>query len=553
MKSYIKILVAGLAIAGATSCSDSFLDTNPAGERTSGSSQSIEEAQSLLTGCYDGYQQAYCYGGAQFLIASEIMSDNCFAGGGSGDNTNFMAIDEFNKGYVSEASMMEDYWKSYYTTINRCNSLIASDGSTNWNDDEVTRGNVLGQARALRALCYFDLVRLYGKVPLLTVPDVNRVKEAEPSETFELIASDLKFAAENISFGPFDATTWESTYNGLISEWAAKALLARVYLFYTGYYGAQLEAVTESEVKAGLESIINEGGFGLVEDFSTLWPASSRVAAADGSHAWAVDNYAGESNKEILLNIKFDSNMSQGTNQNGMIAMVSMRNTTFAPYATGWGVCAVNPKLYTTYLPADKRRDASIINLTAEGITSSDKFNTGNDWREYTGYSIKKYSATGFNDGTRWIEVENPGAGADWQYKESQDMVVMRYADVLLMAAEMGCSNAQSCYDQVRDRAFGGDTSYRRSLTKDNILEERRLEFAFEGLRYWDLLRMQGLNTAAATLAANQNGTTVQTAGVDATINFSAENMIQKQGLLLKPQNQITLMGTDYLSQNTGW
>lgn len=553
MKKYRIIFVAGLVMAGLTSCADSFLDTDPAGERTAGTSLSVEEAQSLLVGCYDGYQQAYCYGGAQFLIASEIMSDNCFAGGGSGDNTNFMAIDEFDRGYVSESSMMEDYWKSYYTTINRCNTLIASDASTTWNDDEATRASILGQARALRALCYFDLTRLYGKVPLLTEPSVARVKEAEPSEIFELIASDLKFAADNIAFGAYNDAAWSATNNGLISEWAAKALLARVYLFYTGYYGAQLEAVTESEVKAGLESIINNGGFDLLEDFSALWPAASRVAAADGSHAWTTDNYAGETNKEIVFNLKFDSNLSQGTNQNGMIAMCSMRNTTFAPYATGWGVCSVNPSLYTTYLPADKRRDASIINLTAEGITASDKFNSGNDWREYTGYSIKKYSATGFNDGTRWIEIENPGAGADWQYKESQDMVVVRYADVLLMAAEMGCSNAQDCFDKVRDRAFGGDTNYRRSLTKDNILEERRLEFAFEGLRYWDLLRLQGLNAAAATLAANQNGTSVKTAGVDATVNFSADNMIQKQGLLLKPQNQITLMGTEYLTQNTGW
>lgn len=553
MKSYIKIFVAGLMLATTASCGDSFLDTAPAGERTSGSSQTLEEAQSLLTGCYDGYQQAYCYGGAHFLIASELMSDNCFAGGGTDDNTNFMALDEFERGYVSEAGMMEDYWKAYYTTINRCNSLIASDASTDWKDDEVTHGNVIGQARALRALCYFDLVRIYGKVPLLSEPSVSKIKEAEPAETFELIASDLKFAADNINFGPYNEATWNSTNNGLISEWAAKALLARVYLFYTGYYGAQLEAVTESEVKAGLESIISNGGFGLLDDFSSLWPASSRVAAEDGSHAWAIDNYAGESNKEILFNLKFDSNLSQGTNQNGMIAMVSMRNTTFAPYATGWGVCSVNPRLYTTYLPADRRRDASIINLAGEGITNSDKFNTSNNWREYTGYSIKKYSATGFNDGTRWIDIETPGAGADWQYKESQDMVVMRYADVLLMAAEMGCSNAQGCYDQVRDRAFGGNTNYRRSITKDNILEERRLEFAFEGLRYWDLLRIQGLNAAAATLAANQNGTVVQSGGVDATVSFSAENMVNKQGLLLKPQNQITLMGTDYLTQNAGW
>lgn len=558
MKTYIKIFIAGLSLAGLASCSDSFLDTNPVSEKTSGTSQSLAEAQASLTGCYDGLQTAYGYGGAQFLIASEIMSDNCFAGGGTSDNTNFMAIDAFDKGYVSEYSMMENYWKNYYTTINRCNMLIASDNTTDWEGNETERGNILGQAYALRALCYFDLVRLYGKVPLLTSSSTAKVAETEPAVIFEQIAADLKFAAENIHFGAYSASSWETTYNGLVSEWAAKALLARVYLFYNGFYGATLENLTESEVKAYLEDIINNGGFGLVEDFATLWPASSYVENADGT-SLDESRYAGESNKEILFSLKFDTYKSPNSlntgetyyNGNGAVTMMSMRNTTFAPYATGWGVAPANPRLYTAYLPADKRRDASIINLTSEGIESSGSFNTGNDWRQYTGYTCKKYSATGLSNGTRTITLHDPSV-EQWQYQEEQDMAVVRYADVLLMAAELGCANAQGCFDQVRDRAFG-DTSHRRPLTTDNILEERRLEFAFEGLRYWDLLRIKGLNESASILASNQDGVTVKTGGETTSISFSAANMIEKGGLLLKPQAQITLMGTDYLSQNTGW
>lgn len=74
-----------------------------------------------------------------------------------------------------------------------------------------------------------------------------------------------------------------------------------------------------------------------------------------------------------------------------------------------------------------------------------------------------------------------------------------------------------------------------------------------EGLRYWDLLRIKGLNESASILASNQDGITVKTGGETTSISFSAANMIEKGGLLLKPQAQITLMGTDYLSQNTGW
>lgn len=548
--NYIKTLACGLGLMLMTSCGNDYLSTSPVSSLTAGTSMGQEEAMLTLVGCYEGFQEAYCYGGAHFLLASEIMSDNCFAGGGIGDNTNFQAIDGFERGYVSEANMLEDYWKKYYTTINRCNSLIASENTVSWTN-ETGQKNIIGQARALRALCYFDLSRLYGRVPLLTAPSVEKVKEAEIDDIYEVILSDLKYAADNISFGPYSDAAWASSNNGLISEWAAKALLARAYLFYTGFYKATPEAVSEADVKSALQDIINNGNFDLLPSFASLWPASSRVAAPDGSHSWAIDNYAGESNKEILFNLKFDSNMSQGTSQNGTVPMVSMRNTTFAPYATGWGVAPVNPALFEAYEDGDTRCTASIIDLAGEGIEASAKFNSAADWRQYTGYTIKKYSATGFDDGTRWIAIETPGSEADWQYKEGQDGVVVRYADVLLMAAEMGI-DAQTNLDKIRDRAFG-DTKHRVTATKENILNERRLELAFEGCRYWDLLRCQGLEGAANTIQANQNGVNVISGTVGDVIKFSAQSMIQKQGLLLKPANQITLMGSNYLSQNTGW
>ena len=101
-------------------------------------------------------------------------------------------------------------------------------------------------------------------------------------------------------------------------------------------------------------------------------------------------------------------------------------------------------------------------------------------------------------------------------------------------------------------RAFG-DTSHRKDVTEDNILEERRLEFAFEGQRYWDLLRVKGLQGAAAILANNQNNTSVMNGAANGTITVSSANIIGKGGLCQKPYNQITMMGTDYLTQNTGW
>lgn len=548
MNNKIKLLMIGAAALGITGCSDSFLDTTSKSSlNTENYYTTILDAEHALIGCYDGYQVAYCYDGANFQLASEIMSDNCFAGAGTGDDTNFQAIDCFSSNYAASSNIFESQWKYYYTAINCCNTLLGYEEQIDWEDDEQTHKNIIGQCRALRAMCYFDLTRLFGSVPLLTVSTLEKVAEATPAEIFAQIAEDLVYAADNISFGAFDQSTWAANYDGLFSEWAVKAMLARVYLFYTGYYGASDLAgvVTKSEVQSDLEDIINNGGFALLDDFSTLWPCASREAAAD-SYTWAVDNYAGECNKEVIFNLKFDSNSDESTNQNGVVPMMSMRNTYYAPYGTGWGACTVSPKLYNAYDSDDARRTASIINISGEGIDDSGNFNTGNDWREYTGFTVKKYSALCYYDGTDNVKIEN--SGADFQYYQGQDYIMMRYADVLLMAAELGCSSAQTYFGQVRARA--GLSS--KTATAANILEEHRLEFAFEGLRYWDLLR-QGINTAASVLVDNQDNTAVTNGGADATVTISESDIIKTQGLMQKPLNQITLTGTDYISQNTGW
>jgi starch-binding outer membrane protein, SusD/RagB family len=125
-----------------------------------------------------------------------------------------------------------------------------------------------------------------------------------------------------------------------------------------------------------------------------------------------------------------------------------------------------------------------------------------------------------------------------------QDYVVVRYADVLLMAAELGSANAQNYYDQVRVRAGLGT----KTVSKDNILAERRFEFALEGLRYWDLLR-QGVDHAASALSLQ---ITVQNGGVDTQKTILGNNVTKTRGLQQIPQDQIT-RSAGLLKQNAGW
>jgi starch-binding outer membrane protein, SusD/RagB family len=140
---------------------------------------------------------------------------------------------------------------------------------------------------------------------------------------------------------------------------------------------------------------------------------------------------------------------------------------------------------------------------------------------------------------------------SNFQTGQSQDFFVIRYSDVLLMAAELGSPNAVSYYNQVHHRA-DPSAAPAGAVSKSDILAERRLEFAGEGLRYWDLLR-QGLDVAASTIAANTSVSYFQ----DGTANPPSASKLQAnikttRGFQQIPNDQITL-SSGTLKQNAGW
>jgi hypothetical protein len=216
--------------------------------------------------------------------------------------------------------------------------------------------------------------------------------------------------------------------------------------------------------------------------------------------------------------------------------MLGLRTQSFSPYGKGWGANTVSPKLYNAFDSKDTRKTASIIAIAEEKLNF-----INSDQREYTGYTIKKYTPMSNPDGK---DVAEFNGAANFMIGQYQDYVVVRYADVLLMAAELGSANAQSYFDQVRLRA--GLTS--KAVSAANIMDERRFEFAFEGIRYWDLLR-QGIQTAANTIAES---TTVLNGGVATSKQIKKENIIKTRGFQMIPQTQVSL-SDGVLIQNEGW
>ena len=559
MKFKLNILALGLFSLGLASCTDSFLDVESKTESSTGNYYKTEsDAYRALVGCYDGWQCTTSSEGVGFYLASEMMADECYGATGVADGRNYQVIDRFDQAQSSsDLNLYETDWKNYYAAVYRCNELISRADGINWTS-EATKGTYLGEAHAIRALCYFDMVRLWENIPLLDTPTTDNIAQAAPDEVYRLIISDLKYAAENIPANAYPKAQAASN-DGHITKYAAEALLARVYLFYSGYYGKEPADLTKAEALAAVEDVIASEEFDLVKEFKNLWPAASVTwtANADGSYT-KTDTYAGRGNVETVLAQKFNYTSDYNGNADGNRWQVKIapRNLITVPYGQGWGACTVSPKLVNSYQSGDTRAAASIIDYTSEGIADRDNFSLlYNDQREYTGYGIKKYAPLAIwqqaDDGT-WSEVNEVmgkeiGAG-EYQISQYQDFVVVRYSDVLLMAAELGSPNAQAYLDAVRDRAFGGDTGKRVTATKENILKERMYEFAFEGLRYWDLLR-QGVDVAAAEIAETR---TLLSGGVEDVVTIQGSKITATRGLCQIPYNQINL-SNGVLKQNAGW
>lgn len=525
MKTYIKLFaVSSLFVLGA--CSTDFLDTEPSTIKVEENFyKTPTDAYQGLVAIYDVLQRE-AYGGP--LLISEQASDDCFGGYGVADAQADVEWDRFL--FVTNKDMNTDVWKNSYLGIYRANILLANLDKINWGADTALKTRYEAEARFLRAHFHFQAAKMFGDiVPLdhiITSSEFQLPRQAA-EVTYALIANDLKFASDNLNNDNY-SQKGNANY-GRITKWAAEAYLARTFLFYTDYYKkADLAGVvTKAQATAYINDVVSNSGHGLVADFANLWLAAS------------FENFAGEDNTEMVWAVRFNGSgkgnwaLNEG---NRFQVNIAPRGGSIGKYATGWGGATVNPKLYNAYETGDTRRDATIIDYAGEGLN----FNAeAREQRQYTGYSWKKYCPITDAAGTAIVEIN----GGNFQIDNYQDYAIIRYADVLLMAAELnlGTNNAlaQADLDKVRDRAFK-NTTHRVTVSKTVIMNERRLELALEGQRYFDLIR-QGVDVAKAA---------IDNSATDAQFNvtFRTETL----GWLPLPQSQIVLSnGT--IQQNPGW
>lgn len=560
---------------GYIGCNDKFLDLQPLTQKTEiDFFKTQQHAYQALIGCYSAVLEYdnTSYSWWADYTAAEILSDDGIAGSATGIDFEADAIDRFD-GKVNSASLniYRNHYRAAWVAVNRMNTLLGKLDQVDWTNvsggENLTRVQAEGETKVLRAYMYYCLVRRYGNIPLVNenTKDPADESQADPSMIYVQILKDLKDASSLLSKGEYSP----ATSTGRMSEWAAKALAARVYLFASGYYGKTKqeiplgagkgsvnkakvlssinEILSENDIKSYLSDIIDKGGFSLVPNFQSLWITGSAEAKKRNP---AFPGYAGENNSEVIMSMK---TTYLGGNGNGFSKWIGPRQVNSdSTYGTGWGIGIPLARGWDLFNVNDSRRDASLLNLLLERGSAAYKSWSAKDQRSFTGFYYKKYiplnAKPGLQDGTL-------KGGGGWAGSWYQDYILIRYADVLLMAAEMGL-NAQTNLDNVRTRAYGKDYVNANPLapTYDNIMHERHLEFFGEGIRFYDVLR-QGVEKAAEILSIPSPGAVVKDGpliGGSTNIIIDGKNVLKTSGLQQIPWDEINL-SKGKLVQNVGW
>lgn len=517
MKLRITTISLSILIILLSACTDEFLDRQPLDQIVSTNFyQTEEDAMKALISVYDAlqYQSSPGISWAPFLTISDILSDHAYAGGGdANDGLNQNQLNTFNTPATNV--IVHSLWAKNYTGIYRANLLLEKIIGIDAGED--FKNQVIAECKFLRAYFYFELVKLFENIPLLTEtikgPSQYTQTQNQPVEVYNQIAFDLVEATNALPALPI------GNNNGRVTKWSAAALLARVYLFYNGVYGGNLQAaditVDNAEVLSYLEELIVSSGHSLVEEYDSLFKLKNEMGtesvfeiAHGDSPAW------------------WDWGYLRGSEGNLAAQMQGPRVTGSDKWDRGWSFAPVSQKLVDA-MQGDPRLAATVLNQS-----------------DLDGSLIKGYQHTGYFSNKYSSDAEHWGADGQFEHNRTCNYRVIRYADVLLMAAELNSPNAQQYLDEVRARVG----LERVEATRENILKERELEFALEGIRYFDLLR-QGLNTAATELnAQGKIGQNYEGDNQIFQVNFNAAT----KGFLPIPQTEIDLSNGEF-KQNDGY
>ena len=483
-KSFKYISVLFLIIA--TGCSDIIDLNSEANIQAENFYSNYSEIQIGLTGCYKGLQKPLL----QEWSLTELRSDNTISDTGNSNsvvNQDLSYLDQF---YPSTSHLGNyTYWLSTYNNIRNTNVILNVVGA-NYNPATTAIEyapiatsiatvaqckSIAAEASFIRAYHYFNLVRLYGGVFLvdevLTPTAAKTVNRSSVADIYKLIEADLKNAADFGSIAKYGTSTGDQI--GRANSWAAKALLAKVYLTLN----------RKAEAIVLLNSVKTGSGYDLESSYANVFSTSN------------------EMNKEILFSIRFKS---------GGVALGNPLANLFAPSNSGNAVVGGDGKGY---------------NLPTTEMTTLTAYRDPSEARRSVNIQVYNSSTSYVSKFTSKSILENDA---------ENDFPVIRYSDVLLMLAEAQGNSVASMdlINLVRTRA--GLTTPLTTTPTPAVFEkalsnERRWEFAFENQRWFDLLRFTTTTATVGTLAANTTLVTPAFTGKVEGVEYKMKNHMNVQ------------------------
>lgn len=441
MKKISKIITVFMSFIVTVSCSEDFIDLDPISSvSTNILYQTDKDFNDALVGVYDVFQDL----GRYYIYFGDLRAED------SADDVVKPGSDSYMDQFTTnpQDGLMNTTWRESYKAIYLINTILTkieeADASV-----IVNKAQYVGEAKFFRALAYFDLVRLFGDVPLVTTPltieeGYQTTRTPVTAIYNELIIPDLLTAANNLPI------SYSASNVGRPTTGAAKAILGRVYLTLNDYTKA--ETVLQEVTTLGYE---------LLPDFNDLWDW-------DNKH-----------HEEYIFDIEYAAGVGEGNSFTQACAPNSIEFREFYNlFGEGGELHCPTSYLFDLFdtSPGDLRRDVTIG--TRGGFYGKDSvwiLLPTNTSQSYT----KKYICN---------SAATSDAYANWP--------VVRYGDVLLMYAEAlnengKTSQAITYLNQIRARADVAEypLTLSQSEIHDAIEKERRLELSFEGVRWFDLLR----------------------------------------------------------------
>ncbi|MCC9165477.1 RagB/SusD family nutrient uptake outer membrane protein [Pontibacter harenae] len=478
---YLSLMASGV-VAGSLvlqACDEDFLDRRPLSELTTANFYtSADDALAALNAAYDPLQWDV-HSRMDWIMGDVVGGDTDKGSTDDQDEIYIRQLQYFT--HTSNFEQLNEWWNQSYDGVYRANLVLERVPPIDM--DERLKARILGEAKFLRAQYYFDLVKAFGRVPLITRvlnPDEVFVPRPETiDENWNQIEQDLRDAIEVLP------ETYGGSDVGRATKGAAQALLAKSLLWQSTPEGcSQTPWATQDqyqEVADLTNAIINSGNYRLLEDFESVFLLE------------------GENSAEIVFSVQGVGGTGGWANENDGLAL----NQWLSPRTSdisGWGFSTpIGPRtpdnysgnpnsrvnnIYEAFEPCDPRLEYSILEPGDEinGLTYDETWSRSN-------YSIQKFLI--------------PESDITGPANSPLNITLIRYADVLLWNAEalneLGrTEEALASLNEVRRRAresMAGATcpqpitSVSQAQLREIIMNERRKELAFEGHRFYDLVR----------------------------------------------------------------